>query len=87
MGVRLYTMYMLTTTPLSELSLPGTPTVTLDWSNLLQSDGVDAQHLLEWVRGYPRKREIHVYIPQKQRPLQRQLQALGCTVTRTATFA
>ncbi|MBU2259915.1 hypothetical protein KKC44_04910 [Patescibacteria group bacterium] len=57
--------------------------VTIYWSSEkeLQTDA-----MLEWLRLYPRKHDIHVYLPsvhkRRDHPrLQNTLQQLGCTVT------
>lgn len=47
--------------------------------------------LLQWVRSYPNRASVHVYLPTSMRSLgvrkfQAQLQSLGCTVTTKASF-
>ncbi|MDP7247648.1 MAG: hypothetical protein QF741_03425 [Candidatus Peribacteraceae bacterium] len=57
--------------------------VTVDWS---QEKEININHLVEWLKGYPRKGDIHVYIPRRfnhspTASFRTTLQALGCTVT------
>jgi len=59
------------------------PRVTVDWS---QEKEINIHHLVEWLKGYPRKGDIHVYIPRRfnhspTASLRTTLQMLGCTVT------
>ncbi|MBM3231501.1 hypothetical protein FJZ28_04220 [Candidatus Peregrinibacteria bacterium] len=59
--------------------------VTVDWSAERLHRKFDAQSLLSWVQSSPVKNEVHVYLGNVhftgQRPLQRRLLAMGCTVT------
>jgi hypothetical protein len=66
--------------------------VILDWSHLSPESSAHASPevdtLLDWVRTYPRRTDIHVYLRNSMRSigvrkLQHKLQALGCTVTTT----
>ncbi|MFA7681530.1 MAG: hypothetical protein WCX61_00705 [Candidatus Peribacteraceae bacterium] len=57
--------------------------IVVDWSNEREIP-VDA--LIEWIRQYPRRSDIHVYVPSACRRhaypcLQTTLLKMGCTVT------
>lgn len=79
-------MKFTTTTFVSENS---TSPVVIDWSGAItDKTGSDEniEKMLEWVKTYPRKADVHVYlgkIKQRQvgRRLQGSLQAMGCKVT------
>lgn len=71
--------------------LTGRPAgVVIDGARLLSVEGegrFGADRLLAWVQSYPRRSDIHVYLPRSVdsgagRRLQTALQSLGCTVTR-----
>ena len=67
--------------------------VIIDWSDVElakteRSKPVEVQKLIAWVRSYPERKDIHVYLCNAMksggiRKLQNTLQALGCTVTTT----
>lgn len=67
--------------------------VIIDWSEggFQQPEAAkpeEVEKLLAWVKSYPRRRDIHVYLRNpmmsvRVRTLQHKLQALGCTVTTT----
>jgi hypothetical protein len=57
--------------------------VVIDWSKTPETD---INTMIEWIRTYPRRKDVHVYLgAQRHKPqgrqLQNALQALGCTVT------
>jgi hypothetical protein len=83
--------------------LPITPTIANPWTKAAQvivdwslpqsapemsgDAAIDRARLLEWIRTYPQRSTIHVYlrsslVSQQNRKLQSTLQSLGCTVTR-----
>lgn len=52
----------------------------------------EMSNLLTWIRSYPKRSNVHVYLPTSMRNLgvrkfQSQLQTLGCTVTMRASFS
>lgn len=79
MGVRVYTSNM------------PTKHVVIDWSDLFSTEesapsSVNVDGLIDWIKTYPRKKDVHVYLrsPRQDilaRKLKNTLQALGCTVT------
>jgi hypothetical protein len=94
LGVRAYTPVMHSSAPTT--SQPGTWTkaaqVIVDWSQpqsapeLTGDETLDRAALLEWIRTYPQRSAIHVFLRsslsnQKNRKLQSTLQSLGCKVT------
>lgn len=65
--------------------------VVIDFSSLQQEEANSGDFsvatIVEWVRSYPRKGSVHVYLPSdhvlsNSRQLQSTLLSLGCTVTR-----
>ncbi|MDD4318811.1 MAG: hypothetical protein PHW10_00580 [Candidatus Peribacteraceae bacterium] len=77
------------TTLLTNLPSTYAPRVTLDctasrWHR--QERATHEEQFLEWVRNFPRKDVLHVYLTatiadRESRFLKNKLQALGCTVT------
>jgi Lon protease-like protein len=66
--------------------------VIVDWTQpqsapeMTGDETVDRAALMEWIRTYPQRSAIHVYLRsslsnQKNRKLQSTLQSLGCRVT------
>lgn len=65
--------------------------VVIDFSNFSHLDAksgvIEATSLIEWVKSYPHRGDVHVYLPSgtrfsDARKLQSMLLSLGCTVTR-----
>jgi Lon protease-like protein len=64
-------------------------TVIVDWSqqkhDTQQEETMEVAHLMNWIRTYPARTAVHVYLRrmplQKNRLLQNTLQSLGCKVT------
>ncbi len=65
--------------------------VVIDFSSFQQIEANGGEfsvtNIVEWVRNYPRKGAVHVYLPSDRvlsnaRQLQSTLLSLGCTVTR-----
>jgi hypothetical protein len=83
MGVRMYTAYMQMTTPLLRQS-----SVVVDWTGSVPDSAMpEEQVLLDWVKQFPFKSNIHIMLPSSRlsganRRLQATLQLLGCRVTR-----
>jgi len=62
--------------------------VVIDWSDIFspQKGEVNIDGLIDWIRTYPRQKDVHVYLRParhntQSRLLQNSLKALGCTVT------
>jgi len=65
---------------------PSPAGVIIDWARLINEKNEESDTLMDWVRTYPAKKDIHVYLGSvKERhtawKLRRMLMALGCTVT------
>jgi len=70
--------------------------LVIDFSTVVSSSNTslpieEMSNLLQWVRSYPHRASVHVYLPTSMRSLgvrkfQTQLQSLGCTVTTKASF-
>ena len=93
MGVRAYTHCMLTSTTTAGWTKAAH--VIVDWSQPQSAplcDHVEMNDLLRWIRTYPERTAIHVYLSrtpdtQQSRTLQNTLQSLGCRVTMRSTQA
>ncbi len=69
----------------------------IDFSTVVSSANTslpieEMSNILQWVRSYPNRSNVHVYLPTSMRSLgvrklQTQLQTLGCTVTMKTSFA
>ncbi|MBU0458804.1 hypothetical protein KJ652_04795 [Patescibacteria group bacterium] len=66
-----------------------TSSVIVDWSTACDAN---PEGMIEWLKQYPRKGDIHVYLPSISRRaqlprLRSTLQGLGCTVTAVKNYA
>jgi len=91
-GVREYTRCMpITSTTARPQEL------VIDFSTFVSSANTtlaveEMSNLLQWIRNYPQRANVHVYLPTSMRNLgvrkfQTQLQTLGCTVTTKTSFS
>ncbi len=97
-GVRVYTHRMpiasLTTVPV-QAAWTKAAQVIVDWSrgpsrddneDISEAEQVDAESLLRWIRTYPQRSSVHVFVrgainDHRHRRFRQELQSLGCTVT------
>jgi len=71
--------------------------LVIDFSTVVSSANTsltveEMSNLLQWVRSYPNRANVHIYLPTSMRSLgvrkfQTQLQTLGCRVTTKTSFA